>query len=79
MSLSVLLMFSSKSFIVFSLTFRFLIHFGSESHARRVSFMQRAEGHSGSSAGVSWSQDVSECVCWVVQGEREEAKKDTFP
>ena len=41
--------------------------------------MQRAEGHSGSSAGVSWSQDVSGCVCWVVQGEREEAKKDTFP
>ena len=27
MSLSILLMFSSKSFIVFSLTFRFLIHF----------------------------------------------------
>ena len=52
---------------------------GSESHARRVSFMQRAEGHAGSSAEVSWSQDVSECVCWVVQGEREEAKKDTFP
>ena len=41
--------------------------------------MQRAEGHAGSSAEVSWSQDVSECVCWVVQWEREEAKKDTFP
>ena len=52
---------------------------GSESHARRVSSMQRAGGHAGSSAGVSWSQDVSGCVCWVVQGEREGAKRDTFP
>ena len=41
--------------------------------------MQRAGGHAGSSAGVSWSHDVSGCVCLVVQGEREGAKRDTFP